>query len=320
MHPLGDPEDGKTRAEIAQLLGTPDVDDIEYPDDEEPTVAQIELGKILYFDRRLSKHQTMSCATCHNPDIGFGDGMAFGQGVMGGSEGRNAPHIYNLAWNNIFFWDGRAATLEEQALGPIQAEGEMNMPLEEVVGRIEGVVKYQELFKAAYGDNAITSDNIGRAIASFERTVVSDNSAFDRYLAGDDNALSKEAMHGMQLYVGKANCIECHSGPNLTDQSFHNLGMKSDDIGRMKVVEVEVMNKAFKTPGLRNVALTGPYMHDGSLGSLEDVVKFYNRGGDVKTQDPLMKPLGLTAEEERALIAFLGALTDPVDIAHPVVP
>ena len=233
---------------------------------------------------------------------------------------RSAPHIYNLAWNKIFFWDGRAASLEEQALGPIEAEGEMNMPLTEVVARLEAVPQYQEMFKQVYGDEGIKDETIGRAIAAFERTVISKNSAFDRYLAGAEHALSAEAKHGMQLFVGKANCIACHSGPNFTDESFHNLGMKDDDIGRAKIVKADAMHKAFKTPGLRNVALTGPYMHDGSMGSLEEVVQFYNRGGDVASPDPLVKKLELTAEEERALIAFLGALTDPVHIEHPVIP
>ena len=315
-----DPLPLKTLDEIADLLGTPDLDDIEYPDDEEPTPAQVQLGKVLYFDKRLSKHKTVSCATCHNPDIGFGDGMALGRGVMGNKVGRNAPHIYNLAWNSIFFWDGRAASLEEQALGPIEAEGEMNMPLGEVVNRLKAVPAYHKMFNEAYGENSITKENIGNAIASFERTIISKNSAFDKYLAGDEHAMSEEAVRGMQLFVGKANCIACHSGPNFTDQSFHDLGMKSADLGRKKIVDVDVMHKAFKTPGLRNVILTAPYMHDGSLGSLEDVVKFYNRGGDVASKNPLVKKLNLTEEEQRDLVAFMGALTDPVHVSVPKVP
>ncbi len=320
ISPAEEPRKEKSIEEITDLLGTPDLDDIEYPDDEEPTAKQIELGKMLFYDRRLSKHKTMACVTCHNPDIGTGDGVAKGRGVEGGLVGRNSPHIYNLAWNKIFFWDGRAASLEEQALGPIQAEGEMNMLLEDVEKRIGAVAGYQKLFKEAYGDNAITSENIGKAIAAFERTLISDNSAFDRYIAGDESAMSEEAKHGMQLFVGKAACIECHSGPNFTDQSFHDLGMKSDDLGRGKIIKAKSMNKAFKTPGLRNVVFTAPYMHDGSLGSLEEVVQFYNRGGDRPTDNKLVKKLNLTPQEERALVAFLGALTDPVIVKRPEIP
>ena len=302
-------------------LGTPDLDDIEYPDDEPHSEAEIELGKKLYFDTRLSKNHQQSCATCHSPELGFGDGLRTSIGTMGGMVSRNAPHIYNLAWNVTFFWDGRADTLEEQALGPIEAEGEMNLPLKEAVARLEAVPEYKKAFKDVYGVDAIEPEHIGRAIAAFERTVITMDSPFDRYIAGDKNAMDPSAIRGLALFEGKANCIDCHDGPNFTDNSFHHIGVKGDDLGRGAVAEDATMNKAFKTPGLRNVLLTAPYMHDGSEGTLQEVVEFYNRGGDDKEGiSPLIKELNLTDQEMADLVAFMGALTEPIRIERPEIP
>lgn len=304
----------------SEPLGTPDRKTIEYPDGAPPSAAEIALGTQLYFDNRLSGNQAESCASCHNPDLGMGDGLARGQGSRGNQLGRNTPHIYNLAWSTVFFWDGRAKSLEQQALGPIQSEGEMNMPLDDVVKRLQGVAGYREEFAKVYGPGGVTAENIGKAIAAFERTVISDHSAFDRFIAGDAAAMSAEAQRGLALFKGKANCIACHSGPNFTDDSFHNLGLGDADPGRAKIVKGPGMEGAFKTPGLRNVALTGPYMHNGSLSSLEAVVRFYNQGGLKPSGDPLVKPLALGEGEIRDLVAFLGALTDPVKISAPVLP
>lgn len=311
----------RSPAEIAKLLGTPSLDAIDYPDGVAPSAREVTLGKTLFFDPRLSKPGTMSCATCHNPDLGFGDGMALGQGVHGNRLGRNTPHLYNLAWNRVFFWDGRASSLEEQALGPIQAAGEMDMDLPGMVARLRGVTWYRDEFTALYGANGLVAENIGKAIAGFERTLVSRNAPFDRWLAGDAAAMSPEAVRGAQLFVGKARCNACHSGPNLTDESFHNIGTGDADAGRAKFVPgTATLTGAFKTSGLRNVLLTAPYLHDGSEASLEAVVRFYNQGGRKPTTDPLIKPLGLDGGEILDLVAFLGALTDPLRVDRPQVP
>lgn len=302
-------------------LGTPDKDDIEYPDDDAPSQPEVELGKILFFDTRLSINQNQSCATCHNPDLGFGDGVAAGSGTMGSALGRNTPHIYNLAWGTIFMWDGRKATLEDQALGPIEAVGEMNMPLAQLLPRLNAVPFYQKQFKEVYGSSTITKETLGKAIAAFERTIISDNSSFDKYIAGNKNAMSPEAIRGLALFETKANCVSCHDGANFTDDSFHNIGIKGNDQGRDAIMSSPGMIGAFKTPGLRNTLLTAPYMHDGSLASLEEVVRFYNRGGDsAKHRSKLIMPLNLNELEIQELVAFLGALTDPVIIERPNIP
>lgn len=300
-------------------LGTPDVDDIEYPDDEPHSAREVELGKKLYFDPRLSKNKNQSCATCHNPDLGLSDGVAMGIGSSGDIVGRNAPHVYNLAWGSIFFWDGRAATLEEQALGPIVSEVEMQMTPEGVVERLRAVPYYRQEFVDIYGE--LSFDNVGRALAAFERTLISDNSPFDQYIAGNKNALSPSAERGLGLFVGKANCILCHDGENFTDDSFHNIGINSSDDGRFAIDPEPELKGAFKTPGLRNIVFSAPYMHDGSLSSLEQVVEHYN-GGAVNTpnRSPLIKPLQLTAQEKADLVAFMAALTDPVVVERPVLP
>jgi cytochrome c peroxidase len=238
---------------------------------------------------------------------------------MGGPLGRNTPHIYNLAWSSIFMWDGRKPSLEEQALGPIEAAGEMNMPLSTLLPKLNAVPFYQAQFKAVYGSSNITKENLGKAIAAFERTIISDNSAFDKYIAGNKDAMSPAAIRGLALFETKANCVSCHDGVNFTDDSFHNIGIKGNDQGRDAIMSSPGMKGAFKTPGLRNTLLTSPYMHDGSLASLEEVIRFYNKGGDnVESRSKLIKPLDLTELEIQELIAFLGALTDPVVIERPI--
>lgn len=308
-------------ANATSNLGTPDVDDIEYPDDDAPSAQEVELGKVLFFDTRLSINEKQSCATCHNPDLGFGDGVAAGSGTMGNTLGRNTPHIYNLAWSSIFMWDGRKASLEEQALGPIEAAGEMNMPLNILLPRLNEVPFYQQEFKAIYGSSIITKETLGKAIAAFERSIISDNSPFDQYLAGNKNAMSPEAIRGLALFASKANCTRCHDGANFTDDSFHNIGVIGNDEGREAIVSSPGMKGAFKTPGLRNTLLTAPYMHNGSLASLEEVIRFYNKGGEqVEGRSKLIEPLKLSELEIQELVAFLGALTDPIVIERPSIP
>jgi len=304
-------------------LGTPDIDDIEYPDEEPPSQAEIELGKVLFFDTRLSSNQKQSCASCHNPDLGFSDGLKTSLGTMGKAVSRNTPHIYNLAWSSTLFWDGRAASLEEQALGPIAAAGEMNLPLDQLVPRLEKVSFYNLEFNKVFGKSGINLENIAKAIAAFERSIVSDNSAYDKYIAGDKAAMSPAAIRGLSLFEGKANCTNCHDGPNFTDDSFHNIGVSSVEVdnGRANIAKSAELAGAFKTPGLRNAIFTAPYMHDGSEASLEDVIKYYNNGGKHKESlSKLIKPLHLNDVEVADLVAFLGALTDPVTVERPQIP
>lgn len=301
-------------------LGTPDVDDIEYPDDEPHSKAEIQLGKQLFFDTRLSKNNNQSCATCHNPELGFSDGLDKGIGTSGTILGRNAPHIYNLAWGVSFFWDGRAATLEEQALGPIMSEAEMQMTPEITLSRLEKISDYTKAFSTIYEDG-LTFENVGRAIAAFERTIISDNSAFDQYIAGNSTAMSPSAIRGLNLFVGKGNCIACHDGPNFTDESFHNIGLADGDLGRYEISKDKSQLGAFKTPGLRNIIFSAPYMHDGSLGTLQEVVEHYNQGApNVPNVSKLIKPLNLSKQEVADLVAFMAALTDPVVIERPTLP
>lgn len=300
-------------------LGTPDVDDIEYPDDEPHSEAEIELGKKLFFDTRLSKNNNQSCATCHNPELGFSDGIAKGIGSGGDILGRNAPHIYNLAWGATFFWDGRASTLEEQALGPIVSGVEMQMTPEKAVAALAKVPAYVKEFKDVYGE--LSFENVGRALAAFERTFISDDSAFDKYIAGNKAAMSPSAIRGLELFVGKANCIACHDGVNFTDDSFHNIGIDNGDLGRYELDQQKELKGAFKTPGLRNIVFSAPYMHDGSLGSLQEVIEHYNTGAvGIADVSPLIKPLKLNEQEKADLVAFMGALTDPVIIERPELP
>jgi len=301
-------------------LGTPDRDDIEYPNDEPHPQREVNLGKVLFFDTRLSKHKNQSCATCHNPELGFSDGLDKGFGSDGSDLGRNAPHIYNLAWSVSLFWDGRSSSLEDQALGPIQSEVEMQMSSEQVLERLSNIQFYRQEFNGVYEDG-LTFNNVGKAIAAFERTLISDNSAFDQYIAGNKQAMSPSAIRGLRLFAGKANCIDCHDGPNFTDDSFHNIGLGVEDFGRYDVVKDKAFLGAFKTPGLRNIIYSAPYMHDGSVTTLEEVVEHYNQGGlGQKNVSPLIKPLKLNKQEKADLVAFMAALTDTIEIQRPRLP
>lgn len=286
-----------------------------------------ELGKILYFDPRLSGSNWISCATCHNPGLGWSDGLARAIGNGQKELGRHTPTIINSGYFELQFWDGRAKTLEEQALGPIQAAGEMNQPLGELIKELQAIPGYVRLFKKVFGDSGITAGNIGKAIATFERSVVSKNSPYDAYWKGDKSALSPAAIQGMNLFFGKAKCSICHNGPAFTDSKFHNLGVKQqgplkEDLGRYNVTKEDFDKGAFKTPGLRHVAKSAPYMHDGSEPTLEAVVEFYNRGGgDSKNKSPFMAPLELTAQDKKALVEFLKALEgEPIVVSLPELP
>lgn len=279
--------------------------------------ATVELGRRLFFDTRLSRSGATSCATCHEPARGFTDGRAVAVGDRGAIGRRNAPTLLNRAYGRRQLLDGRAVTLEAQAVLPLTNPVELANTHEEIVRRLSGIPAYRRQFAAAFGDSAITVERLARAIASFERTLVAGNSPFDRMVArGDSGALDAVARRGFELARGKASCVVCHEPPLFTDERFHNTGMAwrdsvYADSGRFTVTGVRDEMGAFKTPTLRNVARTAPYMHDGSLAALADVIEFYDGGGRANRHlDPLLRPLRLAPDEKAALLAFLESLTD----------
>jgi len=273
------------------------------------TPEKIELGKQLYFDTRLSSDNIVSCASCHDPKKGWSNGEATAAGVSGQRGGRSAPTILNSAYHYFQFWDGRAASLEEQALGPIANPIEMNLPIADAVEKIGAIKGYQEQFENVFGE-PVNAANLAKAIAAFERTVLAGNSPYDRYKAGDGQALSELAEKGRRLFFGKANCSGCHTGPNFTDNGFHNVGIGMEhaqpDHGRELLSKLAGDRGAFKTPTLRDIARTAPYMHDGSLATLEDVVEYYSKGGTPNEHlDEEIFPLNLSDEQKMALVAFM---------------
>ena len=299
--------------------------DLKVPADNPITKEKVALGKQLYFDTRLSADNTVSCATCHKPELGFGDGQTTSKGIRGQMGDKNAPTVINTTYNDFQFWDGRAGSLEEQALGPIQNPVEMGFTLEGVVKKLNMIKGYREQFQKVFKTD-VTADGIGKAIATFERTILSGGSKWDDYNYGDEDALSVEAKAGMELFNGKALCSSCHLGFNLTDNVFHNIGvgmsMENPDLGRYNVTKVEADKGAFKTPTLRDVASTAPYMHDGKVKTLADVVEFYDKGGEANQWlDEKLKPLNLTENEKKNIVEFLNALSGvPVHVDFPDLP
>ena len=296
---------------------------VPFPEDNPYTADKARLGKTLFFDPRLSGNDYISCGTCHNPSFAWGDGLPTGIGHGMTRLGRRTPTVLNSAWTELLMWDGRFGSLEEQALGPIGADVEMNQPLENLVAELEGIPGYRSMFNIAFPGEGITIENVAKAIATYERTVVSGVAPFDRWIAGDENAISESAKRGFDLFNGKANCVACHSGWNFTDGSFHDIGLPGDDMGRGNVVEgVEAMERAFKTPTLRDVVERGPYMHDGSLIDLAAVVHHYDTGGIKRPSlSDDMKPLGLSRKEQADLVAFMETLSGQnEEVALPVLP
>jgi cytochrome c peroxidase len=277
------------------------------------TLPRVQLGRKLFFDPILSADNTIACASCHQPAHGFASPDGRPQGIRGQRIARRAPTLFNRAYGTAFFWDGRAATLEEQALRPIEDPAEMGTSAAEVVRRLQAHEDYRRRFEAAFSDG-VTAANLARALASFERVLLRGGSRVDRFRHnGDHDALTPLERQGLWLYESKGRCWRCHNGPNFTDEGFHNTGVgwgkEPADLGRHAITRKEADRGKFKTPTLRGVVLTAPYMHDGSLKTLQDVVEFYNRGGGANPNlDPALAPLGLSADEVRALAAFLEAL------------
>ena len=263
---------------------------------------KIELGQMLFFDQRLSADGTISCATCHLPQLAFTDGRQQSQGIGGQTGERNAPTLINRAFASKQFWDGRAASLEEQVKGPLISPTEMGMASHTiVVSRVTAITDYRKWFKKVF-HSEISIDNLTKAIAAFERTLLSGNTKYDRFKAGDPQALSASEQRGLELFEGKARCNQCHSGFNFTDEEYHNIGVGWDkqriDLGRYSVTSLQQDIGAFKTPTLREVARTAPYMHDGSMASLDEVIEFYDKGGIANPfLDSEMRRLKLTMEQ-----------------------
>ncbi|MBA3815559.1 MAG: c-type cytochrome [Parachlamydiaceae bacterium] len=310
------PGTDKDNEEIIQPpLGLPS---IPWPKDNPYSKEKAELGRLLYFDNRLSSDQTISCATCHNVPCSYSDCRVLAIGIKESQGSRHSPTIINAAYSKFLFWDGRADSLEEQCKGPIGNPKEMTSmenqheAHQKCVERVEDIPGYRTLFKQVFGNDIISIDEIAKAIATFERTVLSGNSAYDRFKAGDRGALTQEQIHGMEVFK-KSGCANCHGGFNFSDERFFNIGIgmgvENPDLGRYAITHVERDWGAFKVPTLRESSKSPPYMHDGSLKTLEAVIEYYDSGGlKNKNLHPLMKPLHLSIEDKKALIEFLNSL------------
>jgi cytochrome c peroxidase len=282
------------------------------PRDNPSTPEKVALGQMLFFDPRLSGSGVISCSSCHNPALGWEDALPKGRGHMGGRLGRSTPTILNVAYGEPYFWDGRAETLEEQAKGPLTSAAEMNMPADAAIARLESLPGYVQAFKVVFPGKSISVDTIAAAIASYERTVVSGTAPFDRWVSGDEQAISASAKRGFVLFNGKANCAVCHAGWRMTDDGFHDIGLAdSSDRGRAGVAPgIAQLEHAFKTPTLRNISQRAPYMHDGSVATLAAVIDHYDNGFVQRPSlDTEMHPLGLSPAEKADLLAFLDTLT-----------
>jgi cytochrome c peroxidase len=340
--------------EVAEPLGLPPLASF-IPPSNPMTKGKVELGRQLYFDPRVSLDGTVSCASCHDPAKGWTDNAPTSTGIDGQVGGRSAPTVLNTAYGRTMFWDGRAPSLEGQAQGPIQNKIEMgDQSYKQIVERLRGISGYREQFRKVFGTD-VTLDGMAKAIAAFERTALTGNSAFDKYSRGKPDVpetfkhLTESEKRGMVLFglrlqdddpfrvdsalLRKANCTACHAGDNFSDEQFHNLGVGFDektgqlaDLGRYEISPIGAKYKAekgaFKTPTIRDITRTAPYMHDGSEKTLEQVVEFYNKGGNKNpTLDPDMKPLNLTDQEKADLVAFMKALTgEVITVALPTLP
>ena len=284
---------------------------IPFPSNNPYSEAKATLGRKLFFDTRLSGKNTIACASCHIPVLAWEDGREKAIGEDGEMLNRHTPTLWNLAWGEFFFWDGRAASLEEQALLPIQAALEMNQPLEALVASLQRLPEYRQGFAAAFSENPnITSETIAKALATFERTLVSPETPFDRWIAGDEKAISEAAQRGFMLFNTKANCAACHSGWAFTDHAFHDIGLSGNDKGRGAVLALSEVAHAFKTPTLRDITRRAPYMHDGSLPTLKAVIAHYNGGFRQRpTLSADLQAIALSTEEKAELLAFLETLT-----------
>ncbi len=314
------PDPMAPRAEIRYVSPAPPYglpQTIEDLENDPVTPEQLRLGKNLFFDTILSDDRTIACASCHRPDHGFASPDAKSPGVHGQVTLRNAPTLFNRALAKSFMWDGRIATLEEQVLNPIIDEREMGLPLEEAVSRLKQSTTYSQAFQLAY-KNGVTQENLARALAGFTRRIWLGNSPVDHFVDGNVGHLSVEARTGMWIFESKGQCWRCHTPPSFADEDFHNTGVGVRngvaEPGREAITKNPEDRGKFKTPTLRGLTLTPPYMHDGSLTTLEEVVEFYRKGGEPNPNlDRHIQPLDLSDDDARNLVEFLKALSITVD-------
>lgn len=313
---LLEPADSPVPQVVTLPLGLPP---IHWPEDNLYDPKKAELGRLLYFDKRLSSDGTISCASCHAVNRGFADGRPLSIGINGHVGTRHSPTVINSAYQKLLFWDGRANSLEEQAKGPIANPKEMTNSKDvhdahrQCEERIRSIKGYCALFKEVYGNEECSIDQIAKAIATFERTILSGNSAYDKYRAGDKKAMSEEQIHGYMLFK-KVGCNNCHTEPIFTNGRYQNIGIGMDkpnpDLGRFLITNDPKDWGSFQTPTLRDSANTPPYMHDGSLKTLMEVVDYYDKGGiPNKNLHPLLKPLHLSEQDKKDLVSFMEALS-----------
>lgn len=281
----------------------------------------IELGKILFFDTRLSGSGKISCATCHDPELNWTDGKEKSIGHEGTINKRNSPTILNTWFYKRLFWDGRSTSLEDQAFAPINSESEMHHEMPVLIGQLRKINGYSSLFQKAFGDPVINPHRLTEAIAIFERTLVSEKSRFDKFLEGKRNALSKSELRGLHLFRTKARCMNCHNGPLFSDNQFHNAGFSGIDNGYYQVTHLEKDLGKFKTPSLRDVMKTGPWMHDGQMVDIRELLNKFNLAAMPEGKDSLIQPLNLNEREKNDLLAFLNAIsTKAPAFIKPVLP
>jgi cytochrome c peroxidase len=314
-------EEADGRSGPAAQYGRPSA--IPFPAGNPFSPEKANLGQTLFFDPRLSGSGWISCATCHNPLLGWGDGLPKGRGHGMGELKRRTPTILNLAWSKLLFWDGRAKSLEEQALGPIGSDAEMHQNTDALPAKLAAIPGYAARFGAVFPGEGITKETIAKALSTYERTIVSGVAPFDRWVEGQEDAIPQEAKRGFALFTGKANCASCHVGWAFTNHGFADIGLPDSDIGRGAFLKtIPAMSHAFKTPTLRNVAQRAPYMHDGSIPTLEGVIQHYAGGfAQRPSLSANLKPLALTAQETGELVAFLETLTeDATQVTLPSLP
>ncbi len=335
--PAAPAQDIPSPAETRELIGH--LGPVPTPEDNPLTKAKADLGQRLFQDAGLSGDGSVSCQTCHLPDHGFAVATPLGPAYPSKVERRNSPTLVNVAYNEPLIWDGRAPTLDKQALGPIGNVLHMNNNLDLMIETMKTDDSYVAAFQKAFGDGAVTAGRVAKALGSYERTLVFDDSPLDRYMDGDTGALGDAARRGLELFVGKANCIACHNGPNLTDNAFYNLGVPDarvvgnpeilasirfdakrtgypgwaelkEDPGRAQITKKAEDLGAFRTMGLRNIEESSPYMHNGAFETPEAVVRFYDAGGgEHPNKTPILRPLNLNDREVSDLVAFMRALT-----------
>lgn len=281
---------------------------------------EVTLGKALFFDPILSADKSLSCASCHKPQFAFADNVPLSKGINGALTARNTPSAMNVAGRPYLFWDGRSPTLEDQVLHPIANPAEMGFNVEKLVGRLAENAQYVKYFNQVYGKNP-SAELLGKAIAAYERSLETADTPFDKFMLGDSTAISKAAKRGREIFLGKGNCFDCHFSPDFTGDEFKNIGIfngkQFNDSGRFKVSNNAGDIGSFKVPGLRNIGLTAPYMHNGMFKNLKEVIEYYNLPSafisDAIGTDKLIKPLNLTEQEKEDLLAFLNSLTAKIE-------